>query len=126
MDQMRLLIADDEPQFAEFVRKVATDLGYSAEVSLDGGAFKAAFDQLDPSVVVLDMVMPEVDGFELIQWLVENKRAPKIILISGFNPSYTKVAKTLGESRGLPSVTTLRKPVRLADLREALTQAAAG
>ncbi len=123
---MRLLIADDEPQFAEFVRKVATDLGYSAEVSLDGRAFKAAFDQLDPSVVVLDMVMPEVDGFELIQWLVENKRAPKIILISGFNPSYTKVAKTLGESRRLPSVTTLRKPVRLADLREALTQAAAG
>ena len=120
MTDKRLLVVDDEPEFGEFVRKVATGAGYRVEVTSDAAAFMKAYESFDPTVVVLDIVMPEVDGMELVQWLAARRSSVHLIVVTGYNPKYSELARKLGEARGLQSVTNLAKPVGLAELRAAL------
>ena len=107
MSEKRLLVVDDEPEFGELVARVAADL-------------QSAYHELHPTLVVLDMVMPEMDGNELVLWLMEQHYAADLIIITGYSPEYAKDAQLLAEFKGLHSVTTLAKPIRLAKLREAL------
>ena len=70
MSDKRLLVVDDEPEFGELVRKVATGLGYEARATTTGHAFQTAYHELHPTHIVMDMVMPEMDGNELV--LIQN------------------------------------------------------
>jgi DNA-binding response OmpR family regulator len=124
MTGKRLLIVDDEPNFGASVRRVAEKLGFEVEVTTRGRDFKDAYIRFDPTVVVLDMVMPEIDGIELIEWLALARCTARIIIISGYTPIYAKLAVTLGEAKGLLSISRLAKPVSLATLTTALTSGA--
>ena len=120
MVERRLLEVDDEPELGEYLRKVAVELGYEVEVTGDGKSFMKAYESFDPSVIALDLVMPEIDGVELVQWLVEHDCTAQLIVITGYNPKYAALAAKLAEARGLSSVTTLTKPVKLSRLRNVL------
>jgi CheY-like chemotaxis protein len=117
----RLLVVDDEPEFGEYVGRVGERIGLSVRVTTNAKKFKETFHSFDPTVIVMDIVMPEVDGIELIEWLSENECTAKVILVTGFNPHYADATQKLGEARGMMSVTTLTKPVSLADLKDALS-----
>jgi DNA-binding NtrC family response regulator len=125
MTSKRMLIVDDEPDFMVVVRRVAERLGFEVECVTHGRDFKQAYARFDPTVVILDMVMPEVDGIELIEWLAGVGAKAQIIIISGFTPIYAKTAVTLGEAKGLLSISRLAKPVSLAALTGILTEALA-
>jgi DNA-binding response OmpR family regulator len=120
MVRKRLLIVDDEPRFAAFVERVATGLNYQVEVTHHGREFMKAYDRSPPDLAIIDMVMPDIDGNELILWLVKRHCTANVIIITGFSPDYALNARLLAEFRGLRSVTTLNKPVSVASLREAL------
>ncbi|MDG4597848.1 MAG: response regulator [Candidatus Contendobacter sp.] len=120
MSEKRLLVVDDEPEFGELVRKVAVNLGYEARVTTSGREFQDAYHELRPTMIVMDMVMPEMDGNELVLWLMEQRYAAHLIIITGYSPDYAKDARVLAEFNGLRSVTALTKPIGLAKLREAL------
>ena len=126
MTDKRLLVVDDEPEFGEFVRKVATDLGYEVRVTTNGKAFQAAYHELQPTTVVLDMVMPDMDGNEVVLWLMQQHYTANLIIITGYSPDYATDARRLAEFKGLRSVTMLTKPIRLAKLREVLSGGDAG
>lgn len=121
----RMLIVDDEPAFLIVIRPLAEKLGYEVETMTDARNFKEAYARFDPAVVLLDMIMPEVDGIEVIDWLASVKSLAQIIIISGLSPIYAKAAVALGESKGLQSISRLVKPVSLAILTETLTLALA-
>lgn len=123
MTSKRLLIVDDEPRFAAFVERVAQRMGFDVEVTAHGRDFKASYLRRTPEVVVIDMVMPDIDGNELVLWLVEQGCAANIIIITGYHPDYAVNARLLAEFKGLRSVQTLSKPVDVGRLREALSQA---
>jgi CheY-like chemotaxis protein len=125
MSEQRLLIIDDEPDFGQMVAQVAADLGYETRVTTHGYEFQAAYPDFQPTLIVLDMVMPEMDGNELVVWLMEQGYAAGLIIITGYSPEYAKDAQMLAEFKGLRSVITLAKPIRIAQLREALNRAAA-
>ena len=120
----RLLIVDDEPRFAAFVERVAEPLGYEVEVTNHGRDFQAAYLRKRPDIVVIDMVMPDIDGNELILWLVEQRSAADIIIITGYHPDYAVNARLLAEYKGLRSVVTLSKPTSVTRLRQALAKLA--
>ena len=124
MRRKRLLIVDDEPRFAAFVQRVAEQLGYEVEVTNHGRDFQAAYLRRRPDIVVIDMVMPDIDGNELILWLVEQRSAADIIIITGYHPDYAVNARLLAEYKGLRSVVTLSKPVSVIRLRQALANLA--
>jgi DNA-binding response OmpR family regulator len=120
MNVKRLLIVDDEPGFGEFVRQVALELGYEVLVTTNGLDFQKSYSSFQPTQIILDMVIPDIDGNELLLWLLQQGYAADLIIATGFSPDYAQDAKTLAEFKGLRAVTTLVKPVSLARLRAAL------
>lgn len=120
MAENRILAVDDDEGFRDFLTTLLKDTDSHTKITATGPEFKHAYAEFDPTVVVLDMVMPDTDGFELMQWLVEQGYSSRVVLITGFNTRYAEMAETLGTDRGLKDVITLAKPVRLADLRTAL------
>mgnify|MGYP002641203911 FL=1 len=120
MAEKRLLIVDDEPDFAEFVGIVGEQLGYETLKISDPRKFQDSYNEFTPDVIVLDMVMPEIDGVELIKWLTSQNATAKVVIISGYNPLYAKMAEVLSAAGGLSDVMTLQKPVRINTLKEAL------
>jgi CheY-like chemotaxis protein len=116
----RLLVVDDEPDFADFVKRTAEEIGYDVSALSDPNMFKDAYAAFNPDVIVLDMVMPDLEGIELVQWLAEQGCEARILVVSGYNPYYGKMALGLGEVRGL-RVESHQKPISLATLREVLS-----
>ncbi|WP_282607114.1 response regulator [Pelagibius sp. Alg239-R121] len=124
MIEKRLLVIDDNRDLAELVRRVGVGAGYDVCVATEAVQFMEAFDSFHPTVIVLDMVMPDTDGIQLLQWLVDRRVTARIVVASGFNPLYAKMAAKLGTAKGLV-VTYLAKPFRLQELRAVLHQEAA-
>lgn len=124
MSKKRLLAVDDNKPFLEFVRKVAVELGYDVEVATSGAAFKKLFEDFQPHSVVVDLIMPDIDGMEIIQWLANQEtpsRSIQVIVVTGYSPKYANLAKMLGEGKGLTAVKTLTKPIKAKALRDALS-----
>ena len=119
-DAKRLLVVDDEPDFADFVKRTAEGLDYEVSALSDPNLFKHAYAEFNPDVIVLDMVMPDIEGIELVQWLAEQSCTARILVVTGYNPYYGKMALGLGDVRGL-KVETHQKPISLATLRDALS-----
>ena len=111
MSEKRLLVVDDEPEFGDLVARVATDLGYETRVTTNGRDFQNAFHELQPTLVVLDMVMPEMDGIELARKAAELDPDLKIMFITGF------AAVALNPDNNAPKdAKILSKPFHLRDL----------
>jgi CheY-like chemotaxis protein len=119
----RLLICDDEPAFGRLVKNVAEGLGYSVCVTTEAGAFIEAYHSFEPTTIVLDMVMPDMDGNELVVWLAERRCSARLIIITGYTPDYADHAKVLAEYKGLGPVITMNKPVEISELRTVLGSA---
>ncbi|HNB27726.1 MAG TPA: response regulator [Alphaproteobacteria bacterium] len=120
MANKALLSIDDDPQILEIIRNVALDLDYSVETALTAGKFMTAYSRVNPSVVTVDICMPETDGIELLRWLGDVGSTARIIILSGAHPSYAEMAQRLGQAGGCREITILRKPFRIAELRQAL------
>lgn len=121
MTSRRVLVCDDEPDIRTLVRDVAEGMGYAVEEVADSRDCAARVAAFLPDVVVLDIVMPEVDGIEIIHRLADLRFAGRILLVSGFNPSYARAAKVLARSKGIVDIRMLTKPLPLAALRAALS-----
>ena len=124
MTEKRLLVIDDEPGFGAFVQQVAEGEGFTVCVTIRADEFKEALATFRPNIIAHDVVMPDVEGIELLRYLADTNWTGPVLVISGYNPDYLRLAKALGGSRGLPSVTTLTKPIHARDLRAALATAA--
>ena len=118
--QLRLLVVDDEVECAEIVRDLADRNGFAVSVAHNGVDARLHYTEFHPDVIVLDIVMPQADGIEFIEWLGSQGATARLIVVTGYNPSYAKLAERLAEARGLSSVSVLTKPVRMATLLTAL------
>ncbi len=121
MSEKTLLVVDDEEGFGAFVAEVAEGLGYETWVTTNGNEFTKAFEAEKPAVVVMDVVMPGMDGVEIAGWLGEQNFDGHVVVVSGFAPLYADLVATLSNAGGMKSVTKLFKPVRIKALRDALT-----
>jgi len=118
--QLRLLVVDDEVDFADFVSDLANRNGFAVSTANNGMDARLRYTEFRPDVIVLDIVMPKADGIEFIEWLGSQGATARLIVVTGYNPSYAKLAERLAEARGLSSVSVLTKPVRIATLLTAL------
>jgi EAL domain-containing protein (putative c-di-GMP-specific phosphodiesterase class I) len=117
---VHLVVMDDEPEFADFVRYVAEEQGFRVVAPASAAEFKRQVAQLSPALIVLDLHMPEADGIELLRHMAQTGAAARVMLISGTDRKLLETARRLGERQGLDIVAVLQKPVMLDDLNQAL------
>src|SRR6266481_3270230 len=116
----RLLVIDDEPAFAQVVKKVAQDCGFEVVVTTDPSVFMNAVRLWHPTVIMLDLKMPNTDGIQLLRALAADNCAAHVVVTSGEHGKVLEAAMQLGRERGLNMRDVLPKPVRAQELRERL------
>ncbi|MEE0706843.1 MAG: response regulator transcription factor [Adlercreutzia sp.] len=79
---MKILIADDERDICEAVRKIVERSGHTCFAVYDGLLALEAFERENPDLVILDVMMPEVNGFDLCRDLRERDARVPIIMLS--------------------------------------------
>ena len=78
---MKILLVEDEPKLASFIQKGFSNEGYDIEVAYDGNIAKSMFRNTSYSIVILDVNVPHINGFELCKFIkIENPEIPVIML----------------------------------------------
>jgi CheY-like chemotaxis protein len=79
----RVLIVDDNAEFRGLARELLEHVGYTVVGEVGNGtAALAAFHALRPTIVLLDIQLPDIDGFQVADLLAAEAAAPMIVLIS--------------------------------------------
>ncbi len=115
----RLLVIDDDPDICAFVVHAAQSSGYQAAFSTDFESFKERLTA-DTAVVVVDLMMPDVDGIQVLRYLSTSQCSSEIVLISGYDKKVLKVAAELAKALQLNVRASIQKPLKLNALRQVL------
>ncbi len=76
----RILVVDDEPQIVDLLRSYLMRDGFDVDEVADGKSALAAFLRLRPDLVILDLMLPQVDGREVCRRIREAAQTPIIML----------------------------------------------
>lgn len=76
-----ILVVDDEPENRELLEGILTPAGYTVRTAGGGRQALQAVEEDPPDVILLDLVMPEVSGFEVCEMLRAQERAARIPII---------------------------------------------
>lgn len=80
---VRVLIVDDHPSFRASARGLLEAEGYEVVgEAADGAGALEAVEELHPDIVLLDVQLPDVDGFEVASRLTTNEDGPQVVLTS--------------------------------------------
>ena len=76
----RVLAVDDDPQALRYIRDTLSKAGYVPVVTADPGDVERLIEKENPHLVLLDLMLPGTDGFELMQAILETDDVPVIFL----------------------------------------------
>jgi YesN/AraC family two-component response regulator len=92
----RILVVDDNIMIRKLVRNIFINEDYEIEEAEDGIEGLEMIRQNSVDLVITDIIMPKMEGLELIMHLKRDFPNIKIIAISGGKPYYLYMAKKLG------------------------------
>lgn len=78
--EARVLVVDDEPMVREVLARYLERDGFEVEAAADGERALAAFDARRPDLVLLDLMLPRVDGFEVFRRIRARGASPVIMI----------------------------------------------
>ncbi|NBX04179.1 MAG: response regulator [Alphaproteobacteria bacterium] len=122
MWRSRLIVVDDDDDVANVVCHVAERLDFDVQTASGLGAFDACA-LFEPDVIVLDIFMPEIDGFEVLRYLGQDHKHTSVIIASGKGGAFRDMAARMCEQHGLFILANLAKPFTIAGLQAALLEA---
>lgn len=113
--KLSILIVDDDVQFTNYLQKLLSKFSSDVEVNVANNGFDAGIriKELEPDIVLLDLMMPGMDGFTVCESIKSNKTtaAIRIIVMTGF-PSAENVQKVMSAGAEV----CLSKPVNKEEL----------
>jgi DNA-binding response OmpR family regulator len=80
MNESLVLVVEDESSIAEVVSLYLKRAGFNVQVVTDGKQAMSAFQRQQPDFVILDLMLPEMDGLALTRWLRDRSNVPIIML----------------------------------------------
>ena len=80
MNAKTILVVEDEASIAEVVSLYLKRAGYNVQIASDGKQAMTVFEKQLPDFVILDLMLPEVDGLSLTRWLRDRSDVPIIML----------------------------------------------
>jgi len=118
---MRVVIAEDDPEHRSYLAGVIAGWGHEVLQAADGREAMELVSGSTVDVLLTDLMMPRVDGFELLRTLGAEHKLPPAIVMTAFG-SLEKALQTIHELGGF---WFLEKPIDLPSLRILLTRAGA-
>ena len=118
---MRVLIVDDESEQREYLAEIVAGWNYQIETAANGEEALQLFNDTSFDIVLSDLMMPKMDGFELLRRLKAQGSLPPTILLTAFG-SLEKALHTIHELDGF---WFLEKPIDLTALELLLKRAGA-
>lgn len=95
----KILIVEDEELLLDFLKRKLTELDYKVSVAINGLEALKGLQSDIPDLVLLDIVMPKMGGFELLEKMKSDsslKEVPVIIISNSGQPVEIEKAKKLG------------------------------
>ena len=116
----RIVVADDDPASLEGLRALLAAWGYEVETAPDGRAALEKVSEVHPSAVITDLVMPTMNGLELLNVLHDEEPALPVILLTAHGN-----LNNLRDAAQQGAFAYLRKPVDVLKLKTVLASALA-
>jgi len=113
-NKKKILIVDDNQSFLKVLNNFLSEYEYDVVCSHNGNDAKDKFEEFTPDIVVTDVVMPEVDGIELLLSLRNKNPEISVIVMSGGNRGYADSYLNMAEKLGADVI--LNKPFELSTL----------
>jgi CheY-like chemotaxis protein len=106
----RILVVDDLADNCTLLQVLLEQEGYQVDTAEDGYTAIAKVERQPPSLMLLDVMMPDLDGYEVAQWVGHNQPNVPILLVTASCdlPTSSTIAPTI--------VGCLRKPLDTEDL----------
>ena len=79
---MRILIAEDDSELAEGLSQALKEAGHAVDWSQDGRSADSALDSMAYDLLVLDLALPELDGFEVLRRLRSRRTGTLVLILS--------------------------------------------
>ena len=118
MDTKRVLIVDDEVDFLTLIKKRVESWGYGVITARCGEDALEALDTTSPRVIILDYMMPDINGIELLRKIREtNKKIPVIMFTA------QPTMKAMAEAKELNIVAFIPKESSMVDTEKSLKMA---
>jgi two-component system chemotaxis response regulator CheY len=112
-----ILVIDDEQQMRRLMSRILKSAGHAVHEAVNGREGIQRFLQLQPALVITDIVMPDLDGIETIRAIRQHNPAVPILAISGTNHTiYLRAATEFG------AMAALQKPFRPDELLAAIAK----
>lgn len=113
-----ILVVDDDHLICESLEAVLSVAGHSVRTAQDGRIGLKMLSENCPDLIICDIMMPEVDGFELYRSVKKDHPATKFFAISGFSHSGDLDFLSMANAMGADQV--FQKPVMPKDLLSAI------
>ncbi|MBI4278276.1 MAG: response regulator, partial [Armatimonadetes bacterium] len=112
------LVVDDDPDIVEAVRTVLAASGYAVETARDGEEGLERIRQDVPDLLVLDLLMPRMDGFAVVRTLKEKPRwaSIPIVILTAVGEEVSRRRYELETGLAMDVDDYLEKPLRPAEL----------
>ncbi|MBW1810686.1 MAG: response regulator [Deltaproteobacteria bacterium] len=81
MSKKKIFLVDDDPDFVDAVKAVVESGGYDVEVAYDGKECLEKIDKVKPDLIILDVMMPEMNGHEACKELKQDPKYSEIPII---------------------------------------------
>ena len=116
MVNKKILIADDDKDAVEFLQKGLEREGFQVCSAFDGLDAKAKIGTQKPDIIILDLIMPGLNGWQILEWLRnEEKNATPIIIVSAKDE-----LDDMKKGYALKADTYLVKPIEINDVLAAI------
>ena len=114
-DKHRILFVDDEPSIVKMVGKRLEVEGFEVLIAMDGQAGLAKAQTEHPDLIILDLMLPKLNGYEVCTMLKQDSRYQKIPILL-FTAKTQEKDEQLGRECGANAY--IRKPFRAQELIE--------
>lgn len=79
---MRFLVVEDEKRIADFLQRGLESAGYAIDVAGDGTAALELVHSTDYDLIILDMMLPDMDGLRVLEKIRNRKTSPPVLILS--------------------------------------------
>jgi adenylate cyclase len=117
LQPLKILLVDDEPTTLQLVRRLLQADGHDIYEAIDGEQAIAMFERIHPDLVLLDVVIPKMDGLEVLHAIRQRDKMAGVIMVSALSSEQLAVKSMLGGADDY-----VGKPFRLKAIRMSIRQ----